>query len=232
MVIQDGAVTRTGRVYERLRADILGGRVRPGTPLRLAALATELEVSQSVVREALLRLINQGLVTATPNQGFRVIPLSAADLTDLANLRINLECLALQQSIAAADVSWEAAVVSAHHVLERTPVVAAGESLASAAWIAAHAGFHDALSAGCGSPRLLALVRSLRDGAEVYRQWSGPIGAAQGRDIAAEHRELMRLATTRDAEGASAALRDHIQRTTDILLATCDGGDFATGATA
>jgi DNA-binding GntR family transcriptional regulator len=221
MVIQDGPVTRTGRAYERLRADILHGRVRPGAPLRLATLATELQVSQSVVREALLRLITQGLVTATPNQGFRVIPLSAADLTDLTNLRINLECLALEQSIAGADVSWEAAVVSAHHVLERTPVVADGESLASEAWIAAHAAFHDALSAGCGSPRLLALVRSMRDGAEIYRQWSGPIGAEQGRDIAAEHRGLLRLATTRDAESASAALRDHIQRTTDILLAKC-----------
>jgi DNA-binding GntR family transcriptional regulator len=64
-----------------------------------------------------------------------------------------------------------------------------------------------------------------------YRQWSGPIGAEQGRDIAAEHRELMQLATTRDVERASAALRDHIQRTTDILLAKCDG-DFANEATA
>ena len=213
----DTAVTRTDHAYQRIRSDILGGRIASGSPLRLAALARELSVSMSVVREALTRLTGQGLVTTTPNQGFRVAPLSREDLVDLTSLRITLECRALEQSIADGDVHWEGAVISSHHVLERAPLPS-GDSHADDEWIQAHAAFHDALATGCGSPRLLALVRSLRDSAEIYRQWAGPIGAEQGRDILAEHRALMELATARRNEEAVEALRAHIQRTTDLLL--------------
>jgi DNA-binding GntR family transcriptional regulator len=214
----DAAVTRTDQAYRRIRSDILTGRITPGSPLRLAALASDLSMSMSVIREALTRLAGQGLVITTPNQGFRVTPLSREDLLDLTSLRVTLECNALRDSIAAGDVDWEGTVVSTHHVLERTPIAPDGSAVACEEWIRAHAAFHDALAAACGSPRLLALVGSLRDSAEIYRQWAGPIGAEHGRDILGEHRALMELATARRAEEAVDALRAHIQRTTDLLL--------------
>lgn len=219
MTAVEPAVTRTDRVYQRIRADILAGRLSPGSPLRLAALAGESSVSMSVVREALTRLSGHGLVTTTPNQGFRVTPLSRADLEDLTSLRITLECQALAGSIAAADVRWEGEVISAHHVLERTPITDGNSPAARDEWVEAHAAFHEALVAACGRRRLLALVRSLRDTAEVYRQWSGPLAAERGRDVAGEHRALMELAIARRTEEAVEALRAHIQRTTEILLA-------------
>jgi DNA-binding GntR family transcriptional regulator len=222
MSSSDAAVTRTDHAHDRIRADILSGRIAPGAPLRLAAIAGDLSVSMSVVREALTRLAGQGLVTATPNPGFRVIPLSREDLLDLTSLRVMLECRALESSVAAGDVRWEGDVVSAHHVLERTPISPPGHIAASEEWMRAHATFHDALVAECGSPRLLALVRSLRDSTEIYRQWSGPIGAERGRDILGEHRALMELATARRASEASEALRAHIQCTTDLLLVGAD----------
>lgn len=219
MSVTHAAVTRTDRVFQQIRADILAGRVSPGSPLRLAALAREFSVSMSVVREALTRLSGHGLVTTTPNQGFRVTPLSRADLEDLTSLRITLECQALADSIAAADVRWEGELVSAHHVLERTPITDGRSAVARDEWMEAHAAFHDALVSASGRPRLLGLVRSLRDTAEVYRQWSGPLGAERGRDVAGEHRALMELAIARRTEEAVEALRAHIQRTTDVLLA-------------
>jgi DNA-binding GntR family transcriptional regulator len=191
MPATDPAVTRTDRVYLRTRTDILAGRLSPGSPPRLATLATEFSVSMSVVREALTRLSGHGLVTTTPNQGFRVTPLSRADLEDLTSLRITLECQALADG--------------------RSPA-------ARDEWIAAPAAFHDALVAACGRTRLLALVQSLRDTAEVYRQWAGLLGAQQGRDVEAEHRALMELAIARRTEDAVAALRAHTQCTTDVLL--------------
>ncbi|WP_170222851.1 GntR family transcriptional regulator [Nonomuraea turkmeniaca] len=216
------AVTLTGHAYSWIRTEILSGRLPAGSPLRLAALARGLSVSMSVVREALTRLSEQGLVNASPNQGFRVASLSREDLADLTSLRADLECMAFEGSIAAGDIQWEGAVVSAHHVLERTPITLPGSAVANDEWIVAHAAFHDALYAGCGSPRLLALVRSLRDSAEVYRQWSGPLGEETGRDVAGEHQALMELATGRRIEEASEMLRAHLWRTTNLLLSNHD----------
>ena len=219
MSVRGSAVTLSLHAHERIRSDILNGVLEPGQPLRLAALSGELGVSMSVVREALTRLSEQGLVTAAPNLGFRVIPLSEDDLVDLTQVRVTLECSALGRSIARGDVAWEGQVISAHHVLDRTPLDVNGPPEAREAWIVAHAAFHDALSAGCGSPRLIGLVTALRDGAEIYRQWAGFVGDKSGRDVLLEHRRLMELATARRSDEAVAALQAHIETTTQILLA-------------
>ncbi len=170
-----------------------------------------------MVREALTRLSEQGLVVASPNRGFRVVPLSEDDLVDLTELRVTLECSALERSVARGDVAWEALVLSTHHVLERSPDPSTGPAERDR-WIAAHSDFHGALSAACGSPRLIALVKQLRCGAEIYRQWSGAVGVSRGRDVAREHRTLMELATARRGPEAVEALRDHLETTTRLVL--------------
>ncbi|USX56296.1 GntR family transcriptional regulator [Lentzea sp. HUAS12] len=211
------AVTLSRHAYEQIRNEILSGRLAPGQPLRVAALTAQIGVSMSVVREALTRLSEQGLVIASPNQGFRVIPLSEDDLVDLTGLRVTLECSALERSIDRGDVNWEALVVSTHHVLERSPAPSSGLGERER-WTAAHADFHDALSSACGSPRLLGMVRQLRGSAEIYRQWSGAPGVLRGRDVAGEHRMIMELATARRAPEAVSALREHIESTTRLVL--------------
>lgn len=211
--------TRVEQVYDSIRGDIVSGILKPGSPLRLAALGKKYDVSMSVVREALTRLAEHHLAVLSPNQGFRVVAISREDLTELTELRTNLECTALARAIENGDVQWEAKVVSAHHVLERATLFRADEPGSTEEWSEAHAAFHDALVSACARPRLLAMTRSLRDSAELYRQLSGTIELGQGRDIAAEHRELMELALAGRTLEAQEALRQHIQRTTDLLLA-------------
>src|ERR1700679_1227048 len=80
-------------VYRQLRADILACRLRPGEKLQINALAEERGVSLSGVREPLSRLSAEGLVTAEPQRGFRVAPVSFEDLTDLTMTRIDIENL-------------------------------------------------------------------------------------------------------------------------------------------
>jgi DNA-binding GntR family transcriptional regulator len=213
------APSRTQQVYSRLRSDILGGRYEPGAPLRLAELATRFDVGMSVMREALIRLAEQHLVTLLPNQGFRVTEISQTDLHNLTELRVTLEGLALRRSIEHAPVEWEGAVISAHHVLDRATYGSEDGPGTTTEWSAAHAAFHDALGSGCGNPRLIAMTHSLRDGAELYRQLASR-STVVTRDVAAEHRELMDLATTRRADEAVAALSRHLSLTTEILLRT------------
>jgi DNA-binding GntR family transcriptional regulator len=216
--VAKGNPTRTEEVFEGLRSDLLNGELAPGQRLKLVALAERFSVSMSVVREALTRLAEQGLVVANPQRGFSVMPLSVDDLSDLTRTRVQLESLALRQSIALGGLEWESAVVATHHMLERTAVNAADGRL-NEDWPNAHRAFHQALLSGAQSPRLEAIVNSLRDSAELYRRWYWALTGDQIRDLAAEHRHLRDCALARDADAAVAALAEHIDRAPRKLVA-------------
>ncbi|MBA3905378.1 MAG: GntR family transcriptional regulator, partial [Pseudonocardiales bacterium] len=188
---RSGAPTQAERVYAELRADILAGRQRPGARLPFAALTARYEASTGVAREALTRLAAEGLVESEPQYGFRVVPLSVADLNHLTDARAAIETLVIGQAVEHGGVGWESEVLAAHHRLERTPQMAAGDpDRLSDDWTVAHAAYHHALLAGCPNPRLLAIAESLRDAAELYRRWSVPLAHAD-RDIAGEHRTIL-----------------------------------------
>jgi len=78
-------------VYESLRADILTCRLAPGDDMREQELAERYAVSRQPVREALLRLEREHLVTVQPRQGYRVNPISLSDARDLLRFRLALE---------------------------------------------------------------------------------------------------------------------------------------------
>ena len=208
----------TQSVYEQLRADLLACRLWPGDRLKISDLCQSMGVNLGAVREALSRLSSEGLVVAAPQRGFRVAPISATELRDLTEVRIEVEARCLRRSIEVAGVEWETAIVAAHHGLTRLPERDPDDpSRANDAWSAHHAAFHRALVAGCASPWLLRLRDSLYDQSERYRRLSVPLGR-EARDVAREHREIMEAAVLRDADGACSLLAEHFRATTLILL--------------
>src|SRR6185437_17043218 len=114
--------TRTEQVYDVLRSELLNGGLRPGQKLKMVELTERFGVSQSVIREALTRLTEQGLLVATPQRGFRVRDLSIEDIAELTETRVQVESLALRLAVDRGDLQWETGVLAAHHRLERTPV--------------------------------------------------------------------------------------------------------------
>lgn len=213
------SATLSQQAVESLRLEILSGRLKPGEPLRLAALANSLGFSVSVTREALTVLAAHTLVDSTPNQGFRVATVSRQDLLDLTDLRITLEGTSLGRSIELGDTRWEAGIVSSFHLLQSVTMMIPGTRIPSLEWVDRHAEFHDALGSGCESPRLIQLVKSLRDSAELYRQVASSRSAESDRDVLAEHLELMDLALARKKDDAVAALAHHLSLTTEAVLA-------------
>lgn len=209
--------SRTEHVFEELRLDLLDGRIQPGERLKLPPLVERFGLSMTVIREALTRLAEQGLVTVSPKRGFSVMPLSAADLEDLTYVRVKLETLTLRASIERGGMAWETGVVGGLHALNRT-VQVNEDGTFRPDWFACHRSFHHALLAGCGSPRLLTITAAERDKAELYRAWSRSLANDTGRDLQAEHAEIASLALDRDADAAAAALAAHIQRSSDALL--------------
>lgn len=205
-------------MHSEIRADILGGIFAPGQKLKFAELSERYGASVSAIRECLTRLTEQKLVVAEPMVGFRVMPLTIADLCDLTDTRIDLELLALRRAIEVGGVEWESDLVAAHHRLERTPMTAADEpGRMSDEWEHAHTAFHAALLAGCHRPRLLEMTESLRDATALYRRWA--VAREPRRDGIDEHRAIMEAALAGDAEAAANALRRHYERTAEILSA-------------
>ncbi|SDI18580.1 DNA-binding transcriptional regulator, GntR family [Sinosporangium album] len=220
MARQGGATTRTEGIYRRLRADILGGRLTPGERLKFPDLCGNYNTSVGAAREALARLSAEGLVRAQAHQGYMVRPLSHDDLLDLTEARIEVETLVFRMSVTHGNVRWEADLVAAHHVLERTPFPDGEPAHVSLVetWAVAHTVFHRALFAGCPNRRLTETARALREEAELYRHWSLPAARAADRDHAGEHRALLDAALDRDADRAADLLRAHIAHTTDLLI--------------
>ena len=213
-------------VYAVLRAEILFGRRLPGSRLQLNELAEEHGVSVSVVREVVTRLTSEELVEATPQRGFRVRPLSVEHLQDLTWVRVRLETLALRESIAKGDVSWEADLVAAHHRLAVTPMYFE-DGTGNLEWLTAHSGFHVALAAGAGSPILERLRRQLYDAAELYRMWSSNLPHHPTREhVDDEHRAIFEAALARDADGAVDLVTRHLETTAHLLAAIAPSVDL------
>jgi DNA-binding GntR family transcriptional regulator len=211
-------VTRTEQVYEILRSELLNGVLHPSQKLKMVELTERFGVSQSVVREALTRLTEQGLLVATPQRGFRVRDLSVEDIAELTETRVQIESLALRLAVERGDLQWETGILTAHHRLERTPVTR-DDGTVSEDWSVQHRDFHQSLLTGCGNRRLESVANSLRDSAELYRRWYWVLTDDHQRDLAREHRQLRELALVRDADRAIKVLTEHIGRAPRLLIA-------------
>jgi DNA-binding GntR family transcriptional regulator len=177
--------------YEALRARILSGDLAPGAALVQAALAQDLGVSLTPVREALRDLATEGLITFSPHRGATVKQLDLHDALEIYRIRLQLEPDAVEMAVPAAtpDVLDQA---------ERLIDEMAGSD--GARWIELNLEFHSVLLAPANSPRLVGILRSLQEAATLY------VGVTPD----AEHRKILDAYRRGDATGAAAAVAEHI----------------------
>jgi DNA-binding GntR family transcriptional regulator len=214
-----GAASLTQRAYDQLRDALLDCRFESGEPLRIGELQKSLDASQGAVREALSRLTSEGLVQARPQHGFRVTPISAADLRDLTAARIEIEELCLRHAIEAGDVRWEARIVAAFHQLSRTPLLEPGaQGCFNRRFVALHHAFFDVLVSSPGG-FWLARVRQMLQVQELRYYGRLTSFKASERDLVGELREVMEAAIARNAARAGHLLVVHMRRLADLLIA-------------
>ena len=211
--------TVSEQAFQALRQDVLSGRHAPQEKLKLDSLQNLYGFSSSPLREALSRLVQEGLVKADERKGFRVTPISAVDLADITKMRLMLDIPALVESIHSGDDAWEAQIVAAFHRLEKIESrLPQGPVVLDAEWSQRHRDFHMSLIAACPSERQLSWSMSLFDQAERYRHF-----AARNRTVLKkkdeEHRTLMKTVLRRDGETASALLLEHILSTQTNVMA-------------
>ncbi|MCB1397303.1 MAG: FCD domain-containing protein [Rhodobacter sp.] len=207
--------------YDVLRHEILHGDLLPGERLRAADLRERYNLGLTPIREALMRLSSEGMVTNEVNRGARVREATLEELHDLMQTRREIEELCLTKAIALGDTEWEGEILRAMHLLARARLPESPEDReTAAAWEVLHRKFHYALVAAAGSDWLLQIWRDLADHSERYRKLrllNYRNLAADVRDVNAEHRQIMEAVLNRDAAQAVALMNTHLRKTEDAV---------------
>jgi DNA-binding GntR family transcriptional regulator len=209
------------RVLSSLRAAVITGELVPGSLYSVQTLADQLGVSRTPVREALIKLAQQGMVRFERNRGVRVLLTSLHDLEEVFALRLLLEPPAVQRAVTRLDAAHRRQLRRMFVQMEK-----AAKADDEFTMLEHDRRFHRALLEVAGNTRLASFVDGLRD--MVLRR--GVSTARESRsldDIVAEHREILELAEAGDAEGAAEAMRVHIRHTAELLIAQEAGGDGA-----
>jgi DNA-binding GntR family transcriptional regulator len=209
------AATFAEHAFNLLHADIVRAKLRPGEKMHVERLREAYGVGATPLREALSKLSSLDLVTAEGQRGFRVAPVSVANLLDITKSRAWIESLALRAAIASGDRRWEADILAAAHRLRGCPK-SDGDSL-SDDWYRENRAFHDALVAACNSPQIMTFRAQLYDLSDRYRRLSVRNGLA-GRDFDTEHQLIMDAVLARNADAAVAHTMDHFVETTRAIL--------------
>ncbi|MFC3340610.1 GntR family transcriptional regulator [Paracandidimonas soli] len=196
--------TAADRAYAELRKRILEGSLAEGAPIRQDELAAELGISKIPVREALMRLQAEQLVTFTPNAGATVSVLTVSDYVEMLDMRLAIECRALELAVpnmAASDIA-----------LARTLLNAYNEAMTSEEWSELNASFHNCLYAPANRPRLNLLIRQVQEqmGKFMRRRVSA---IAEHERSHMDHIAILNACEARDVKKAVALLRQHIENT-------------------
>lgn len=202
-----------GRVYTTLRRMILGTELPPGSNVLLEDLALRLGVSRTPIREALIRLEQEGLVEIRPRHGMRVLPVSIADMREIYQLLTALEALAAElaasRGLTATELrKLETAVDDMDHALTIDDLDA---------WAEADATFHALLVAYSRNRRLQSLVAGVVDQSHRVRRLtlrlrSKPISSNT------DHRAVVDAIRRRDAKAAARLHRRHRKASGAVLI--------------
>jgi DNA-binding GntR family transcriptional regulator len=195
----------TEEVFARLRTAILDGELAAGSVMSQVALAEELGISRTPLREALRMLQGEGLIESEPNRRVRVSSMSTTDLEQLCVMRVTLEAEAMRLS---------APLMTPEDLARLEGYMAEMAHYAQAKdyrrWVIPHRDFHRALTGPAGV-RVNDLLGQLFDHTERYRRLH--IGHGPSAWATAQHREILDACKAGDREHSAALLASHLART-------------------
>jgi DNA-binding GntR family transcriptional regulator len=212
------------RAYQHLVRAILRNELRPGTPLSVPELARRMNVSRSPVREAVQRLIHDGLAEHVMHRGAVVTRIDPSSFHDLLEVRQLLEGLAAR--LAAERISPEE-VEQLGATLQEHEVVVAGDDLF--ANVELDVRFHSIIRRAAGNHDLDAMLARTQARAHLslHTLWRGPRDPQAMLD---EHRAVYAAIAAGDPAAADAAAQAHIQGLRDRVAAGVVGFDHLAGA--
>jgi DNA-binding GntR family transcriptional regulator len=191
-------------VYETLHEDIIALRIQPGASLSENDLASRYGVSRTPVREALLRLADEGLVEIVPKSGTTVSRIPYAQLNEAIVIRKALEEVAVREASRRATKSQ---ITGLWSLVERQREAAKADDRKG--FHAADEAFHAAIAEAAGYPGIWQLVNQVKVQVDRIRHLTLPEGGRMLR-VTKEHAAVLTAMEKRDAERAIAAMRSHL----------------------
>lgn len=196
-----------GRVFQKIREDILNGKYKENDELRENTIGKELGVSRTPVREALRQLELEGLVTIIPNRGAYVTGISHKDIWDIYVIRSMLEGLCARW---AAENITDAQLDELEETILLSEFQMKKESGFSAEQVAALDGrFHSILYEASGSRILDHVLTDFHNYVQTARR-SSVVSEDRARKSIREHRQILRAIKDRDGEMAEQLANEHI----------------------
>jgi DNA-binding GntR family transcriptional regulator len=194
----------SGTAFAWLREEILSGRLRPGQALSENEIAQRLGVSRTPVREAIIRLESEGLLSVRPQVGTTVAPIDVENVADVQFLRESIECRTV--AIAARNVTPAAARDLKRQLKEQARVAARGDH---AAFVPLDDRMHETLVAMAGRPRVWRAVEDAKAQLDRVRFLSLE-DPAWLETIYRQHEDIVERVVAGDAGGASRAMSTHL----------------------
>lgn len=200
------------RAYHDLKFRILEGRLPPGTSLLETEVASLLSLSRTPVREALIRLEEEGLVEVRPRHGITVKALSIEELEQIYQVFSTLEVKAAQ--LTARRGLSEAEYAKLDGILVQMEKATGKKDIAH--WSHLDDAFHSEIVALCGNPRLQGMLRQLWD-----QQYRARVAIVHLRPLPVqsdeEHRAILKAIHARDEAAATRLHQQHRDRA-DVLV--------------
>lgn len=200
--------TTASDIANRIRVDLNAGAWAPGEALRQEELADRYGASRMPVREALLLLDAEGLVSMLPNRGAIVVKLGEHDVAEIFDLRRQIETYLLTHAIPRHDAKSLARVEAIQLELEAED--------SRSGWLEGDKQFHARLYEPAARPRALAIASTLR--AQVERFGLHTLTPQSRRmEWAKEHRDLIAAAHSKNVAACVKALIEHLNQTQDAV---------------
>ena len=198
--------TAAARIYAELRAELLSLRRRPGEPVSEAEIALIYGVSRTPVREAILKLSDEGLVDIFPQSGIFVSRIPLAALPEAIIIR-----KALEETTArlAAERATTSQILNLRSILERQRE--ADEAGNREAFHQADEQFHATIAEVARYPGIWTLIQQVKVHVDRYRQLTLPV-AGRMTQVIAEHEPILEAIEAHDPERARTAMERHLER--------------------
>ena len=210
--------SKASEALRRIRADIVAGALKPDQKLSFKYLVSRYGVGTSPLREALCQLAGQGLVDLESQRGFRVAPVSKADLMDVISMRRHAEIYAMGLSIEHGDDLWRWNLQAATAIFSGVAAKAGDQRPIDERWEEIHRSFHFALIGACDSPTLLRFCKQIYHRFDRYRRIAIPAQSFMA-GSAMDHVEITKAALNGEGPRAQSLLLRHIDDIAEVVVA-------------
>ena len=200
-------------VFQALRQAIITGEFAPGERLMEIKLADKLGVSRTPVREAIRMLELEGLVVMIPRKGAEVARISEKSLRDVLEVRRALEPMAARRMTELGDTAAVEQLSALHQQF-----LAAVEQEDTARIASLDEAFHSAIVAASGNRLLIAINQQVNQEIKTFRSKTFQV-PQNVKNAVVPHSSILRAIRAGDSAGAEAAMRAHLDKVQEDLLA-------------